>query len=325
MKKPFYVDRGGEQVYRAPFTAENVDFWGFLLKANKRRMRETICDLCLNDPSDTPDRFKMAMPYAMVVFNNMTALTSIDPPFDVRGVFPEKEFAIWTLVEDTVANRLYWFQPYIFVDNAYALTMGREIYGFPKALGWFELPEDAGHPDRLAMDTIVVPTFGPGQPAARERLIEVKRTGDGDGGVRPVADAVALARTIRDVLTEAGEDAALIRHELHDLWNLNVMMVFLKQFRAAGDTTRCDYQAITNIDCKATKFHGGHILLSPYSVDFGDFDSHPVRSDLGLKDGALKPIVSFWARFDFWIGPGATLWTHDEGWISDGVGEGEMA
>ncbi|MEL6574739.1 MAG: hypothetical protein AAFU72_03565 [Pseudomonadota bacterium] len=325
MKKPFYVDRGGEQVYRAPFRAENVDFWGFLLKADKAKMQASICDLCLNGPSNSPGRFQIAMPYALVVFNNMTALTSIDPPFNIRGVFPEKEHAIWTLVEDTVANRLYWFQPYIFVDNAYALSMGREIYGFPKALGFFDLPQVAEHPARMSMDTVVVPKFGKGLPASKERLIEVTRIGEGIGGLRPVRDAVALARTIKDVLREAGEDAELIRNELHDLWNLNVMMVFLKQFRAAGDTTRADYQAITTIDCKATKFHGGHILLSPYTVQIHDYDSHPIRKDLGLKEGPLKPIVSFWSRFDFWIGPGATLWAHGDGWLSDGIGEGEMS
>ncbi|MEL7172122.1 MAG: hypothetical protein AAFN05_04040, partial [Pseudomonadota bacterium] len=69
MKKPFYVDRGGEQVYRAPFRAENVDFWGFLLKADKAKMQASICDLCLNGPSNSPGRFQIAMPYALVVFN----------------------------------------------------------------------------------------------------------------------------------------------------------------------------------------------------------------------------------------------------------------
>ncbi|MEL6481269.1 MAG: hypothetical protein AAFQ75_07435, partial [Pseudomonadota bacterium] len=107
--------------------------------------------------------------------------------------------------------------------------------------------------------------------------------------------------------------------------NTIITLRFLKQFRAAGDTTRADYQAITTIDCKATKFHGGHILLSPYTVQIHDYDSHPIRKDLGLKEGPLKPIVSFWSRFDFWIGPGATLWAHGDGWLSDGIGEGEMS
>ncbi|MEO0913222.1 MAG: hypothetical protein AAFY59_09570 [Pseudomonadota bacterium] len=306
MKKPYYVDRGGEQVYRPPFTAKDVDFYGFVLKADKARMQHIIADLCLNAPMGTPGRFRMALPFAMVVFNKMSALTSINPPFNIRGVFPEQECAIWTVVEDTVAGRYYWCQPYIFVDNAYALSMGREIYGFPKALGWFDLPEDHTDPARLAMETIVVPKFGPGEPASRETFIDVTRKEKGEG-VRPLADLKALSTTIRDLLHEAHEDAGLLRHELFDFWHLNVPMIFLKQIRAAGNPTRADYQAVTSLICRMTKFHGAHLYTAPYSVDFGDFASHPVRTDLGLGAGPLKPLLSFWARFDFWIGPGKTL------------------
>lgn len=309
--KPFYVDRGGEQVYRPPFNAENVDFFGFVLNADRHKMQHSICDLCLNNPSGGTEDFVIAMPYAMAVFNNMTGLASIDPPFNERGVFPEKEFALWTLVLDRKRERLFWFQPYIFVDNAYALSMGREIYGFPKELGFFDMPSTHEDPARFAMETIVVDKFRIGAMAERKTLVEVKRTGDGLGGLHPVDDIETLAEAIGHALLKAGgmgEDLKLLGEELDDLWHLNVMMAFLKQFRAAGEPTKADFQSITTLDCRMTQFHGGHLYTAPYAVDFGDFDSHPIRSDLGLAAGPLIPLVSFWARFNFWIGPGKTLW-----------------
>ena len=87
--KQYYVDRGGEQVYRPPFNAQGVDFFSFVIKADKTAMNKSICDLCLNDPSGQPARYEMAIPYVMVVYNNIASLVSTDPPFNNRGHFPE--------------------------------------------------------------------------------------------------------------------------------------------------------------------------------------------------------------------------------------------
>jgi hypothetical protein len=45
-----YIPRGGEQVYSPPFVAEGVQFFGFVVAADKAKLQD-ICDRYLNGPS----------------------------------------------------------------------------------------------------------------------------------------------------------------------------------------------------------------------------------------------------------------------------------
>lgn len=313
--KQFYVDRGGEQVYRPPFNAEGVDFFAFVIKAEKAAMQSSICDLCLNGPSGQPGRYEMAIPYVMVVYNNIKALVSTDAPYNYRGHFPEHESAIWTLVRDTKEEKLFWFHPYIFVDNSYALSMGREIYGFPKALGDMVIPTVHTSPEKLSTDTIVVPKFGPNAQASKERLIDVTCTGKGNI-VKEVVDSLeALATSLWSILSEDSlkGDLELLAHELEALIKREVDMIFLKQFRDVGDPALAIGQSIVSLDARLTKLTGAAIYTDKFEVAISEFDSHPVRSDLGLPDGPITPVANFWVGFDMWIGPGAQVWPETGG------------
>lgn len=308
--KQYYVDRGGEQVYRPPFNAQGVDFFAFVVKADKTAMNKSICDLCLNGPSGEPGRYEMAIPYVMVVYNNIKALVSTDPPYNNRGHFPEHESAIWTLVRDTKTEKLFWFHPYIFVDNAYALSMGREIYGFPKALANLTIPEVHTTPDLLATDTIVVPTYGPDAQAETKRLVEVKRKGSGDVPLEILESLEALVETLWSVLTEDSlkGDLELFAHEFEALLRREVDMIFLKQFRDVGNPALAVGQSIVSLDARLTKLSGVAVYTDTFTVDIQNFASHPVRDDLGLPDGPIESIANFWVGFDMWIGPGQRVW-----------------
>lgn len=299
-----YVDRGGEQVYRPPFEAKGVDFFGFALRGDLSAMQASICERCLNGPSGESDRFRMAMPYALLVFNNLAALTSTEPPFDMQGHFPEHEMAFWTLVLDRKRERLFWFHPYILVDNAYALSMGREIYGFPKGLGVFEIPTDHRGVDHFSARTIVVPKFGPTAEAVQKVLVEVTRPGTGT----VATDSVASHGELWKIVLELLEDMQLTLHEILDLWEKSVDMLFLKQFRDAADPKAACFQSIVETSCKMIKLHGISLYKDDFAVEIADFDSHPIRADLGLPAGTITPVAAFWTGFDFWIGPGQDVW-----------------
>ncbi|MEM7394339.1 MAG: hypothetical protein AAF492_18530, partial [Verrucomicrobiota bacterium] len=85
-------------------------------------------------------------------------------------------------------------------------------------------------------------------------------------------------------------------------------MVFLKQFPSVTDPDKACYQAITTVPIKMTKFHGGSMLDGNFEVNVYDYDSHPVRRDLGFAPGPLNPLLSFYTNFDFYIGNGEVLW-----------------
>ncbi len=309
--KQYYVDRGGEQVYRPPFDAQGVDFFAFTIKADKAAMNKSICDLCLNGPAGEPGRFEMAVPYVMLVYNNIASLVSTDAPYNYRGHFPEHESAIWTLVRDTKEEKLYWYHPYIFVDNAYALSMGREIYGFPKGLADLDIPTSHKKPEHFSTDTIVVPKFGKNAQAEQMRLFEVNRKGPGDIILEVIEDVGALVESVWSILSEEGlkSDLELMGHEIEALFKREVDMIFLKQFRDVGNPALAVAQSITALDARLTKLTGVALYKNKYEIEIGEFDSHPVRSDLGLPDGPITPIAQFWVGFDMWIGPGQRVST----------------
>jgi hypothetical protein len=51
MATPSYIDRGGELVYQPPFVAKEVEYYGFILDADKEKLQE-VCDRYLNSLID---------------------------------------------------------------------------------------------------------------------------------------------------------------------------------------------------------------------------------------------------------------------------------
>lgn len=310
-----YVCRGGEQVFSPPFQATNVDFFGFILPADVAAMQESICERCLNGPMGKSGAFKVAMPFVMLVFNNIGELVSTKPPYNMRGLFPEHEAAFWTLLLDEEQEKLFWFHPYILVDNAFALLMGREIYGFPKELGWFDIPtrhEDIG---KLSAETLVVPKFGPDAHGTRLPLVQVERQGGATPQIRSVESMEVLGRTLLQTFADmpglAG-DIKLAAHELAALFALDIDMVFLKQFREARDPSLACYQGVTETTCKGTNVRSIVQYADPFLVTVPDYDSHPIRKDLGLPANPVTSVAAFWTNFDFWIGDCQDRWRADQ-------------
>ena len=121
-----------------------------------------------------------------------------------------------------------------------------------------------------------------------------------------------LGETMGLAVLEAGGlsgDLKLLGDEIAALWKLDIGMIFLKQIRDVKNPTRAAFQSIVETECRMTKFHGATVYNDDFTVEIGDFDSHPIRSDMGFGPGTLKPIAGFWCGFDFWIGPGENIWT----------------
>ena len=127
-----YIDRGGELVYQPPFVSEEVEYYGFILDADKKKLQD-LCDSYLNSAIGSAGRFVPAAGFVLLACCKLPSLRSISPPHSNFGRFVEHEVALWMLVIDKAKKRLYWMLPYIFVDNTFAMAMGRELYGFPKA------------------------------------------------------------------------------------------------------------------------------------------------------------------------------------------------
>jgi len=308
-----YIDRGGELVYVQPFAAKGVHFYGFLLPADAGVLQEKLCDRYLNEPSGGATKFRPAAPLVLLVFCKLDSLNSEAPPYSDYGWFAEQEAAIWVLTVDEQRETMLWAFPYIWVDNAYAMPMGREIYGFPKGLGTFNVPNSPQEANEFSVDALALKTFSPETEGTVERIIEVKRV-LGEGATTEWDDIGGAGKAILETLgygLEDGDfwgDLKLAYNSIEDLINGRVPFVFLKQFRDVADGTQACYQSIVEVTCKATKFYSGGLLSGQYEVNIADLASHPIIADLGLTGNKISPLLSYWTYFDFEIGPGVEIW-----------------
>ena len=307
-----YIARGGEQVFRQPFLARGVRFYGFTVKADEARLQEAVCDPFLNAPTAGAEDFRPAGPYAVLVFCDLQSLASTTPPDSEKGWFREQEAAFWLLLIDHRRDRLVWFHPYIFVDNAYALSMGREVYGFPKSLGWFQIPGPDEPPDRFAMDALVLKDFTPDTQATRERLFDVTVAAEGPGHRHlDWSDGRNMVRNLVRLLSGGDsivDNLRLTANLVDDLEEGRVPMIFLKQFRDVANPDLACYQSIVEAPCRMVNFGGGGLIHLDLDVIVHDVASHPIRRDLGLAEGPLRPVLSFWCEFDFEISLGTEIW-----------------
>jgi hypothetical protein len=311
MSNTKFIQRGGKQVFMQPFAAKGVDFYGFLINADFDSIQKNLCDKYFNDPSNGSENFQPAGPFVLLVFNKINSLRSENPPDSEKGWFSEQEAAIWILLEDKKRKKLYWFHPYIFVDNSYAMAMGRELYGFPKSLGWFNIPDRPEEAQDFSIDTIVLPKFNSSTKGERKTLFAVKQT-DPRGHSVEMKNIEVIMKDVLNLFKNENsfiDDIVLGWHSASDLLHGRVPMAFLKQFPDVTNPANSCYQAILEVPSKMTHFNKGSLLNGNFEVTINNWDSHPVASDLGLKPSPFVPLMSFYINFDFEIGNGKVIWT----------------
>jgi len=303
MSKPSYIERGGEQVFAQPFIAEDVQFFGFAVKADEQHLT-ALCNRFLNEPCGSSD-FVPAVSHVLFVFNRLGKMYAKNPPGRNRGWYSEQEGAVWMLVLDKNRKNLFWFHPYMLVDNAFAYAMGREIYGFPKEMGWFDIPDGPDAPASMHVETIATKFLTPDCQAKRGLLFSAQRTSE---EAIPHREHTSLKELVTDVAEVLGIGADFLDHLqlgknlFEDLIQTRMPMAFLKQIRDSVDPSCACFQCVQECMAQMTRFHNARLYFHRYAIAIEDYASHPIRDDLGLPPGDQAVDVAFWARFDFEIG-----------------------
>jgi hypothetical protein len=157
---PGYVDRGGRQVWRPPYTASIAKLFGFVLDADAPAI-DSLLNRDFNEPAGGAVDYRCAHASVVVIFAAIDKLASGDLRDEQRGYLSELEVSVWCLAADlTAGSRLVWYLPYVFVDAGQAVASGREVYGYPKQIGLFE--DD--YPDKLdngGTTTVWAPAIDP--------------------------------------------------------------------------------------------------------------------------------------------------------------------
>ncbi len=340
-----YVERGGEQTYRPPYSAEGVRFYSFLLQADPDRLLAFL-QKYVTTPSGGAVELLPAAPYVLLSFTDLKCLRSINPPDSGKGWTSEKEVSIFFLALDAKRQRLAWICPYMFVDSGYAMASGREVYGFPKQIGWITMPDEGTQTSPFVLETMGIERYSPDSEQTRLRLIEVdcpevigkklestwsslsemcwdvarlaigdaarvflpaspSSTGSDNGLLGTI---LRLLRFLRRVIVQGERDVALALHIAEEVAGVRAPILLLKQFRSSDQPGKASYQAIIQAFGRVTAFRGGGVLPDEYRVIISDPESEGIRQDLGLASGTLTPKLAFWADLDFHLDEGAELW-----------------
>ena len=333
---PLMVDRWRLNGSLQPITASQVRMYGFVFRVDRERIVQ-LCDRYLNIGHSTvhyepPEHVPLTLdPVAPAESPSKTGIVIITfahigqlrshAPYDDVGWTTETEATFWMLTtahdERSGEQRRTWFVPYIFVDLPIAISMGREIYGYPKEIGWFkeddkfawkQHPADGGHADEFTLDAFAVERFDDRQ-FARRRVMTLTRRREA-----PLEVLGAAWNTLQDA-TRALKDEFLNAHPLRDvvqdvedLWPPHVTAVLLKQIPHPAASRFATHQAVIEArqQVDLSTFAGGGWLNGAYRLDLASLQSHPISDDLGLATGDEGR--GYWMDFDFVLQPGRQIW-----------------
>ncbi len=319
-ERPLFVPRGGEQVFCQPLELRQVRFTSFLFHADPAAL-QAVCDRYLNAPSGGALHYRSLLPRVLLGVADVGRVFPIDSPDERKGWVSEIDVAFWMPVARcakhlglSFTEQIAWFLPYVFVDNAWACAAGREVYGFPKELGIFQVPRRTTDPALITVDTLAIERFGPEAQAQVQRLLEVRRTD---------AEPVGHPHQTWDRVEEAFEDflhvllgsggvslpgLGLLAQAFQFVVQREVPLVFLRQFRDVADGRRACYQAVVEAMTRVLNFREAGKLRGDYRLTVNALDSHPVARELGLSGQGQEALGAWYVDFDFILENGRELW-----------------
>lgn len=325
MPEAHYVNPLGLKGSPQPFVCQNMNLYGFILEGDIAQLG-ALCDHWFNTPAGGQVRYVPLSRYVMLSFANLQRLYSQNPPFKDTFWMPEQEVSFWVLVAAVhressvwVADRLAWFNPYMFVDNPVAMIAGREVYGIPKQFGWFRMPVSGPPEDAdFSLEAIGVTQFSADAEARRMPLLEVTHRGTMEGAQADKWESIEAAFEAIRLLTIGTEEIVLpgpdlVVNLIEGLIHREVQMVMLKQFPDIANGEYTAYQAIVEAPVTVTHYRGGQPIPAQYDLQLHPAASYPFATDLGLKlvDGRMQPKLAFWLNYDFELGTGREVWRAD--------------
>ncbi len=325
---PPYIERGGQQVFRQPLKLTDVYMRNFVLDAERGAL-QNLCDKFLNSTASRDDvRYVPLASKVVLAFAEIGHATSLDQRDRQFGWLPEIDVAFWVPVamlqrdgNDYRISDIAWFLPYVFVDNPWAMATGREIYGFSKELGRFEIPSGSDPARPFRVNTMVLDPHTPDTRAREETILEVQGEGAAEAdGHRSWDDVVDVFQELVGTVFGAADLFSLFWHEGVNVQELTVNLyerlrrsevplVFLKQFRDVSNPQRACYRKLIRAcaDLDDGSITGAGPMWGDYTLMLNDYASHPIARDLGLNVGANRIDEAFWARYAFTMKTGEEL------------------
>jgi len=310
--RPSYLYPGGSVMMHSPLQLKHSEMYGYFVKGDVAKLQHTL-DTSLNAVAGQRMRFKALSPYVMVTFTRVNHADSAAPVDHAKGWITEIDIVTWIMTgamdQDGKLDHIYWYPCHIFVDDAMALINGRELFGYPKYLCEYEIPQAGQPPLRCSVSAKGFKQFSPETRIALHPLLEVhavnpngqEKVLDDIGDL--IEEAIKLFLAVPDFFNmdrEGWEEIVSL------LRNPRIDQIFLKQFPDSAGI-KAVYQAIVAAPATIDKLHSVKLLGYDYEATLHAFDSFPLNDTLGLRLGPQAAILPFHVNFDFTAQPGEEL------------------
>ncbi len=308
-----YVELGNRLIGYGPYLHRDVILHGFTLQGSRRKLQELL-DRMFEEPSRGELKYTAITSKVFVSFAHIGRVSSI-PEAD-HGSISEVDVTFWVLaIEHKLSlSILRWVPVYLFVDSAAAMAAGREVYGFPKQLGQFEIATCAPSMSRFSTTAFVIPQWGDDARGEWKPLLEIEPVEGGaveDGDSRWDDLESADRRFFEQCIPDAAQDSVPLRTMQFFLKGLKpkVTMAFLKQFPSVGNTTDACYQAIAEASATVEEHRGGGFTPGRFRARVSSYASHPLEEELGLAGGWQDVGRAIWVDYDFLMHLGRVKWS----------------
>ncbi len=307
MSETNYLYFGGSGIPAPPYKFTGSTLWSFLLFGDEARIRSFL-DRTLN-AATKPGRFVPVLGNAVLLLQiRASSLTSTVVPYDGYGTMAETDIGLWLPVRDTVANRLYLYPAYLFVDNWLALAAGREVYGFPKTFAAIDDQAPA-----LVLTTLAVKTYASDAVWRPSALFQLMPRPEQAGPIL-TDSGETLTQGATDVLERQADNLALVEQVRVVMQRAASMLpdlggfALLRQFRdPASSLAASERSVITVMPHPGLPQAIGTFNQDKYAFVLNDYASQPIAADLGLAIGAQDCWPILWADLDFTLPLGAML------------------
>jgi acetoacetate decarboxylase len=319
-----FIQRSDNPEIPPPYKFPGVTIMSFQLPAKPERL-QALCDDMLNIGllEDRGFEYRAFTNFVDMEIVTYPRMMFDEPPFDGWGYASQQEiyfrFYVWKFVSIWgVSFPEPWpefFFPFIFVDNPWSMTSGRNVIGFPKVMAKFDPIAVLGvDPLRITVSAMVMKTHSPQTKLDWAPIVEIE----------PVAAAAAAAvQAPQDAWPWAGLGARArsalgsLASDAHLDESLQMLLadfpqffttVQLKQFRNLP-TDAC-FQAVVN-----TPFMPENVqipkLLPPVTITVNKYASLDIPGSLGFDAGKkLHPSLRYQVSLDMSMSHGENIFVN---------------
>jgi uncharacterized protein with NAD-binding domain and iron-sulfur cluster len=315
-ERPQYIHAGGNVMMHAPLELDDSQMYGFFVRGTRAALQRTV-DQTLNAPAAGKMHFKVLSPYVMLTFTRVHHAWSSDPADHAKGWGQETDIVTWVLVGQqnpgsAKIDHLFVYPCHIWVDDCMALINGREIYGYPKFLCEYTMPQPGEPPRSFTLAAKGFEPFGPDEPMAMHPLLEIESSNPQPTPLKNLEQLVTQAvQVLASDLDALDLDLAGWEQVAKAMLAPQLDQIFLKQFPDASGT-RAVYQAVVAAPAVVKKIHAVELLGGDWRCNLHRFASFPLDQTLGLPLGEQPAILPFHVHFDFEVPAGRELVVNNE-------------